>query len=108
MGNEPLLVRFREKDSREGITRTTLKKLASALDLSETAALHRALVEFARKYVPQYPRDDGPLTEAQHDRISRIVRETHGEATITESLFDEPVAGAVSRARKRVSPARPR
>ena len=72
MSDESLLVRFREKDSREGITRATMKKIASALDLSETAALHRALVEYAQRFVPQYPRDNGPLSEAQYRKVAGL------------------------------------
>lgn len=108
MSDEPLLIRFREKDSREGITRATMKKIASALDLSETAALHRALVEYAQRFVPQYPRDNGPLSEAQYRKVAEIVRKEHGDAKVTESLFDEPVTGTRPRAAKRVSSSRSR
>lgn len=104
MPKDSVLFRFREKDSREGITRITLKQLAAALDLSETAAIHRALAEYAKQFLPQYPRDDGPLTPARQRQIDRLVRQRHGEVTSTESLFDEPPA----RARKSVPPARGR
>jgi len=111
MADEAMLVRFREKDSKEGISRATMKKLARALDLSETAAVHRALVEFAQRYVPQYPRDDGPLNEAQHRAIKEIVRDRHGEARIIESLFEEPSGGSTKAkpsGRHRISTPRPR
>jgi len=114
MHDKAMLVRFRDKDSKEGISRATMKKLARALDLSETAAVHRALVEFAQRYVPQYPRDNGPLSEAQHQAIDEIVRTRHGEATIIESLFEEtagPTSGsskAKSSGRQRISASRPR
>ena len=103
-----MLFRFREKDSREGITRKTLKQLAQALDVSETAAIHKALVEYARAHVPQYPRDDGPLSATQLRKISGIVRKKHGNANITVSLLDEPVRKVGTRASKRVSAARGR
>lgn len=108
MKDKSLLVRFREKDSREGISRATMKKIARALDLSETAALHRALVEYAQRFVPQYPRDDGPLSELQHRRIAEIVRKEHGDATVIASLFEEPTSARASRAPKRVSASRSR
>ena len=107
MKDKSLLVRFREKDSREGISRATMKKIARALDLSETAALHRALVEYAQRFVPQYPRDDGPLSESQHRKIAEIVRK-HGYATVIASLFEEPTSARASRAPKRVSASRSR
>src|SRR5918993_1280288 len=50
MQGKSLLVRFRDKDSKDGVTRRTLKKVASALGLSETEAIHRALVEYAHRH----------------------------------------------------------
>jgi len=112
MSEEAVLFRFRAKDSREGISRATMRKLARALDLSETAAIHRALLELAQRYVPQYAQDEGPLTEAQERRIRELVRQRHGKGNLVESLFDETPAEAArkvrSGARKRVSPPRAR
>jgi flagellar hook-length control protein FliK len=108
MAKDSVLFRFREKDSREGITRDTLKKLASALDVSETAAMHQALVEYALQHVPQYPKDDGPLAPAQLRKISKVVRKKHGEMTVSDSLFEERAARKVPRAAKRIPAARGR
>ena len=108
MKDKSLLVRFRDRDSREGVTRATMRKIASALDLSETEAVHRALVEYAKRFVPRYAPDEGRLSGAQLARIARIVRERHGCATQVESLFDKPAAAAKSRARSRVSSSRAR
>lgn len=49
----------------------------------------------AKKAAPpgHYPRDSGPLSEARQRKIAEIVREKHGDAKVTESLFDEPVTG---------------
>jgi hypothetical protein len=105
MRAKSLLVRFREKDSKEGVTRRTLKNLASALGLSETEAIHRALVEYAQRHVPRYERDEGPLPDELYERIQEAVHRQHGGARLIESLFDEP---ADSEPRARVSPARPR
>lgn len=107
MKDRSLLVRFRERDSREGVTRATMKRIASALDLSETEAVHRALVEYARRFVPRYAMDDGALSREQHAAISGVVRSKHGEAREVESLFDQPAAAVKPRA-KRVSSSRAR
>ena len=111
MPDEALLIRFRDKDSKEGISRTTMKEIARALDLLETAAVHRALVELAQRYVPQYPRDNGPITEKQHRTIAEVVRKKHGEAVVVEALFDEPQKSpreVKPSDRKRISASRPR
>jgi hypothetical protein len=108
MKENSLLVRFRDKDTKEGVTRRTLKNIASTLGLSETEAIHRALVEYARRIVPRYAKDDGPLSEETYGRIQEAVREQHGNANLVESLFDEPVSAIQPSASKRVSPSRPR
>lgn len=111
MSDEALLVRFRDKDSKEGISRATMKKIARALDLSETATVHRALVELAQRYVPQYPRDDGPITVEQHRAIAEVVRSKHGEAVVVEMLFEDPSQSprdVKPSGGKRISASRPR
>jgi hypothetical protein len=111
MPNDAMLVRFRDSDSKEGISRATMKKIARALDLSETAAVHRALVELAQRYVPQYPRDNGPISERQRRAIREIVRKRHGGASVVESLFEgfsQASSQVKPRGRKRVSASRAR
>ena len=104
MKDRSLLVRFRQRDSREGVTRATMKKIASALDLSETETVHRALVEYAKRFVPRYAMDEGPLSRDRQARISEIVRAKHGEATEVESLFEQPPAASKPRAKRISSP----
>lgn len=60
-----LLVKFRVKDTQFGVTRSTVKALATELDLSETQVIHMALSKFASDVLPAYAPDDGPLTEKQ-------------------------------------------
>jgi hypothetical protein len=111
MAENALLIRFRAKDSKEGVTRATVKKLAEALDVSETAAVHRALAELARRHVPRYLPDDGPITTEQHRIISDAVRKSHGAAKVVDSLFGQPPttsSTANPSARKRVPSSRAR
>ncbi len=108
MKDKPLLIRFRARDSREGVTRATMKKIAGALDITETEAVHRALVEYARRLVPRYAADAGPITDAQHARIAGAVRRKHGRAKVVGSLFDGETASTRTCASKRVSSSRTR
>jgi hypothetical protein len=111
MAEDALLIRFRARDSKEGVTRETVKKLADALDLSETAAIHRALAEMARRHVPRYLPDDGPITTEQHRMISDAVRKRHGAARIVDSLFGQPPSTSSTvdpSARKRLPASRSR
>ncbi len=60
--NDSLLLKFRSKDSRFGVTRGTVKALASELDITETQVVHLALSKIAEQFLPAYEADDGPLT----------------------------------------------
>ena len=62
---DSLLLKFRSKDSRFGVTRDTVKALASELDTTETQVVHLALRKLATELLPAYEADDGPLTAAQ-------------------------------------------
>ena len=108
MPSKSLLVRFRDKDSRAGVTRRTLKQVADALGVSETEAVHQALAEYAARHVPGYEADEGPLSDASIERIREAVRRQHGEARVVESLFEEPVESAPRRGARRVSASRSR
>ena len=109
MESKPILLRLREKDTPNGVTRDTLKQLADTLGLSETDVIHKALAESARAHLPQYEADDGPLTDAQHKAISRAVQKKHGGAKVLASLFSsEPVGGPRNDAKKIRTAPRPR
>ena len=111
MAEKSMLVRFRKTDSSDGISREMLKKLARVLGVSETAAMHKAMAELAQRHVPQYPKDDGPLTDPQYVEINELVRKKHGTSVVVESLLDATQSTLVTvkpGARKRLSASRPR
>ena len=60
-----LLLKFRARDTRTGVTRGTVKALAQELDLNETQVIHLALSRLAADVLPAYAPDDGPLTAGQ-------------------------------------------
>ena len=63
--------RYRTVDSASGVTRKTVKRLAKYLGVDETQAIHQALQELAAKVLPQYERDDGPVSAAQVRQIKK-------------------------------------
>jgi hypothetical protein len=71
--NSGILLRYRNKDTAEGITRKTAMQLAAALGLSETQLVHVALANLARKTLSGYEADDGPVMPQQMDEIRRLV-----------------------------------
>jgi hypothetical protein len=65
--------RYRTVDSPTGVTRDTAKRLAEHLGVNETQTIHRALRELAARVLPQYERDDGPVSTAQMRQIKKRV-----------------------------------
>ena len=63
--------RYRTIDSPSGVTRKTAKRLAQHLGVDETQAIHLALHELAAKVLPQYERDEGPLSAMQMRQIKK-------------------------------------
>ncbi len=59
---DKLLLKFRAKSTRYGVTRETLKALAAELDTTETMVVHLAISRFAKEVLPAYEGDDGPLS----------------------------------------------
>lgn len=82
---DSLLLKFRAKDSRLGVTRETVKALASELDTTETQVVHMALRRLATELLPAYEADDGPLTAAQR----AVVRKQAKAAMPTGKVLDK-------------------
>jgi hypothetical protein len=71
---DSLLLKFRAKDTRFGVTRETVKALASELDTTETQVVHMALSKLAEELLPAYEADDGPLTAAQLATVLKMAK----------------------------------
>ena len=69
-----LLIKFKTKDSRYGVTRETLKALAEEMDVSETMVVHLAISRFAKDVLPAYEMDDGPLATRDIARIRKAAQ----------------------------------
>lgn len=71
--NLQIAFRYRTVDSEAGVTRDTTKRLAEFLGVDETQAIYRALHDLVVRVLPQYERDDGPLTASQIRQIKKRV-----------------------------------
>jgi hypothetical protein len=87
--SQSLLLKFRTKDSRFGVTRDTVKALASELDVTETQVVHMALSKLAEETLPAYEPDDGPLTARQIASVRKAAKAVapRGKALDTQTLF---------------------
>ena len=72
--SDSLLLKFRAKDTRFGVTRETVKALASELDTTETQVVHLALSRLAEELLAAYEPDDGPLTAGQLASIRKSAK----------------------------------
>lgn len=86
---DSLLLKFRAKDTRFGVTRATVKALASALDTTETQVVHMALSKLAEEVLPAYEADGGPLTASQLVSVQKRANAhlPQGEVLDKQSLF---------------------
>ena len=85
--SEQIAFRYRAHDSATGVSRTTVKRLAELLDMSETQTLHHALRLLAVNLLPQYERDDAALTTLQIEQIKeQIPQDT--QKSVRSSLLD--------------------
>ena len=79
--------RYRTVDSASGVTRKTVKRLAEYLGVDETQAIHQALHEVATKVLPQYEKDEGPLSASQVRQIKKRVPQGT-KRSVRSSLFE--------------------
>lgn len=84
-----LLLKFKSKDSRYGVTRETLKALAEEMAVSETMAVHLALSRLAKDVLPAYEVDDGPLTASDLTHVRKVAQSMlpKGKVLNTRSLL---------------------
>ena len=86
---ESLLLKFRAKDTRLGVTRNTVRTLASEMDVSETQVVHIALSRLAETVLASYEPDDGPLSARQVGAVRKLAasRRPKGAVLDKQSLF---------------------
>lgn len=84
---DQLLLRFRQTDTQNGISRSTVEKLVELLGFTgETQVIHYALSKLAKEVLPAYEADDSELTTAQLAAIRKATPQ--GRATsVKSSLF---------------------
>jgi hypothetical protein len=84
-----MLLKFRAKDTRFGVTRDTVKALAAELDTTETQVVHMALSKLAEEMLPSYEQDEGPLTARELASVRRMAKKTlpTGKVLGVKSLF---------------------
>lgn len=83
---DKLLLRFRPSDTRLGVARSTVERLAEELGLNETQVIHYALKRLASEMLPAYEPDGGPLTARELRAIAKLAGGRRGQS-VRSSLF---------------------
>jgi hypothetical protein len=86
---DSLLLKFRAKDTRQGVTRSTLKAIAAELDATETQVVHMALSKLAEEVLPAYEADDGPLSAKDLKTVQAIAKPNlpRGKVIVRKTLL---------------------
>ena len=86
---DSMLLKFRAKDTRFGVTRDTVRALAAELDTTETQVVHMALSKMAEEMLPAYEQDASPLTARELASLRRVAKKTlpKGKVLDVKSLF---------------------
>ena len=84
-----LLLKFRSKDTRFGVTRDTVKALADEMDVTETQVVHMALSKLAEEMLPAYAPDEGPLTSRELAMVRKSAKASapKGKVLGKQTLF---------------------
>ena len=86
---DSLLLKFKPKDARLGVTRGTLKAVADELGVSETSAIHVALAMLAGMVLAGYEPDEGPFrsSDVAALRKAAAAKMPKGKLVSSKSLF---------------------
>jgi hypothetical protein len=87
--NDSLLLKFRPTDSALGVTRKTVKSMATRLGVPETQIVHLALAKLAEETLDSYAADSGPLNARQLTAVKADAAKhlPKGKLLSEESLF---------------------
>ncbi|MEJ7745865.1 MAG: hypothetical protein WKF61_03745 [Luteimonas sp.] len=83
MATDSLLLKFKDSDTYNTVTRKTLREMARLLGYSETQVLQTALSRLRAEVLPGYLPDDGPVPTAMIRHIRKTVDQDDYKPTRT-------------------------
>jgi len=72
MSSSALLVKFKDADTANSVTRATLKKMSDVLGFNDTQLVQYALARLRAEVLPAYEADEGPLSVATIKKIKKL------------------------------------
>ena len=85
MATDALLLKFKDADTLNSVTRSTVKQMAHLMGFNESQVIQLALAKLRAEVIPAYLPDDGPVSQ----KVIRHLRNTENQDNYkpTGSLF---------------------
>jgi hypothetical protein len=75
MSQSALLLKFKEVDTANTVTRATLKKMSEVLGFNDTQLVQYALAQLRAQVLPAYEADEGALSATTVKKLRKLVDE---------------------------------
>lgn len=72
MSNAALLLKFKNSDTENTVTRATVRKMSAALGFNDTQLVQYALARLRAEVLPAYEADDGPLPATTIKKLKKL------------------------------------
>ena len=70
--NAALLLKFKNADTENTVTRATVRKMSAALGFNDTQLVQYALARLRAEVLPAYKADDGPLSATALKKLKKL------------------------------------
>lgn len=85
MPTSALLLKFKDTDTANTVTRTTVRKMSAALGFNETQLVQYALARLRAEVLPAYEADEGALSASTMKHLKKLADQS--DYTPTRSLL---------------------
>ena len=72
MSNAALLLKFKNSDTENTVTRATVRKMSAVLGFNDTQLVHYALARLRAEVLPAYEADDGLLSATTIKKLKKL------------------------------------
>lgn len=81
MPNTALLLKFKDADTANTVTRATVRRMSEALGFNDTQVVQYALARLRSEVLPAYEADDGPLSASAIRQLKKLADQSDYQPT---------------------------
>lgn len=85
MATDALLLKFKDADTLNSVTRSTVKQMARVMGFNESQVIQLALAKLRAEVIPAYLPDDGPVSQTMIRHLHKT--ESQDNYKPTRTLF---------------------